>query len=156
MKCCEKDKKKREIGYELRVIQRMIHHRVEKHRAAHGDTLTFVQTRTLHFLQKHESDEVYQKDLEKELNIRRSTATEILNVLERDGYIERVSVEKDKRLKKLVVTQKARDLSERMCRDIEQMEKTLSKDISSDDLEVFYRVMDHIKKNLMEGDDFND
>ena len=156
MECCKKNDKKREIGHELRVIQRMIHRRVEKHRAAHGDTLTFVQTRTLHFLQKHTLEEVYQKDLEKELNIRRSTATEILNVLERDGYIERLSVERDKRLKKLVVTQKARDLSERMCKDIEQMEKTLSKDISEEDLVVFYRVMDQMKKNLKEGDDVND
>lgn len=156
MKCCKKSGKECEIGHELRVIQRMIHHRVEKNRAAHGDTLTFVQTRTLHFLEKHSQDDVYQKDLEKELNIRRSTATAILNVLERDGYIERISVEKDKRLKKLVVTQKARDLSERMCQDIEQMEITLSKHISSEDLEVFYRVMDQMKQNLREGDDDND
>ena len=153
MKCCEG---KREIGHELRVIQRMIHHRVEKHRAAHGDTLTFVQTRTLYFLQDHSNEDLYQKDLEKVLNIRRSTATEILNVLERDGYIERLNVEKDKRLKKLVVTQKAKDLSERMCRDIEQMELTLSKNIAQEDLDVFFKVMNQMKMNLREGDDQND
>lgn len=156
MNCCKEKDRKREIGHELRVVQRMIHHLVEKKRSANGDTLTFVQTRTLHFIECHASEEIYQKDLEKELNIRRSTATEILNVLERDGYIERLSVEKDKRLKRLVVTRKAKDLSERMVRDIEQMERTLRKNLSEEDLTVFYRVMDQIKQNLMEGDDVND
>ena len=145
---------KKEIGHEIRVIQRMIHHRIEAFRAENGDTLTFVQTRTLCFLMKHPDQDIFQKDLEKELNIRRSTATEILNVLERDGYIERQSVCGDKRLKKLVPTQKAVDLSTKAINHIQQMESILKKDISSEDLEVFYRVSEQIKKNLKgEGQD---
>ena len=151
MKSCEKEGK-REIGYELRKVQRMIHQRVESFRAEHGDTLTFVQTRTLHFLRDHQEEDIYQKDLEKELNIRRSTATEILKVLERDGYIERHSVETDKRLKKLVLTQKAMELEDRMHSDINRIEEILSSGISEEDLEVFFKVMNQIKKNLREGE----
>ena len=145
---------RKEIGHEIRVIQRMLHHKIEAFRAENGDTLTFVQTRTLSFLLKHPDKDMFQKDLEKELNIRRSTATEILNVLERDGYIERQSVCGDKRLKKLVPTQKAIDLGTRAMNHIQLMESTLSKGISSEDLETFYRVTDQIKKNLKgEGQD---
>ena len=145
---------KKEIGHEFRVIQRMIHHKIEAFRAENGDTLTFVQTRTLSFLMRHPDQDIFQKDLEKELNIRRSTATEILNVLERDGYIERQSVCGDKRLKKLVPTQKAIDLGTRAMNHIQLMESILEKDISPEDLEVFYRVTDQIKKNLKgEGQD---
>ena len=145
---------KKEIGHEIRVIQRMIHHKIEAFRAENGDTLTFVQTRTLSFLMRHPEQDIFQKDLEKELNIRRSTATEILNVLERDGYIERQSVCGDKRLKKLVPTQKAIDLGTRAMNHIQLMESILEKDISPEDLEVFYRVTDQIKKNLKgEGQD---
>ena len=139
---------KKEIGHEIRVIQRMIHHKIEAFRAENGDTLTFVQTRTLCFLMKHQDQDIFQKDLEKELNIRRSTATEILNVLERDGYVERKSVCGDKRLKKLVPTQKAIDLSTKAINHIQLMENLLEKDISSDDLEAFFRVTEQIKKNL--------
>ena len=145
---------KKEIGHEIRVIQRMIHHKIEAFRAENGDTLTFVQTRTLSILMRHPDQDIFQKDLEKELNIRRSTATEILNVLERDGYIERQSVCGDKRLKKLVPTQKAIDLGTRAMNHIQLMESILEKDISPEDLEVFYRVTDQIKKNLKgEGQD---
>ncbi|MBR5207570.1 MAG: MarR family transcriptional regulator [Erysipelotrichaceae bacterium] len=146
---------RKEIGHEIRVIQRMLHHKIEAFRAENGDTLTFVQTRTLSFLLKHPDKDMFQKDLEKELNIRRSTATEILNVLERDGYIERQSVCGDKRLKKLVPTQKAIDLGTRAMNHIQLMESTLSKGISSEDLETFYRVTDQIKKNL-KGEDQHD
>ena len=145
---------KKEIGHEIRVIQRMIHHKIEAFRAVNGDTMTFVQTRKLSFLMRHPDQDIFQKDLEKELNIRRSTATEILNVLERDGYIERQSVCGDKRLKKLVPTQKAIDLGTRAMNHIQLMESILEKDISPEDLEVFYRVTDQIKKNLKgEGQD---
>ena len=146
---------KKEIGHEIRVIQRMIHHKIEAFRAENGDTLTFVQTRTLSFLLKHPEQDIFQKDLEKELNIRRSTATEILNVLERDGYIERQSVCGDKRLKKLVPTQKAIDLGTRAMAHIQLMESLLAKDITPSDLETFYRVTDQIKKNL-KGEDQHD
>ena len=146
---------RKEIGHEIRVIQRMLHHKIEAFRAENGDTLTFVQTRTLSFLMKHSDKDMFQKDLEKELNIRRSTATEILNVLERDGYIERQSVSGDKRLKKLVPTQKAIDLGTRVMNHIQLMESTLAQGISAEDLETFYRVTDQIKKNL-KGEDQHD
>ncbi len=139
---------KKEIGHEIRVIQRMLHHKIEAFRAENGDTLTFVQTRTLSFLLMNSDKDIFQKDLEKELNIRRSTATEILNVLERDGYIERQCSCEDKRLKKLVPTQKAVDMGKRVMNHIQIMEEILSDGISPEDLQTFYSVCDQIKKNL--------
>ena len=54
--------------------------------------------------------DIYQRDIEDVFEIRRSTATGILQLLERDGYIERVSVPTDARLKKIVLTDKAKEL----------------------------------------------
>lgn len=140
--------KKPELGAEIRCIQRMIHHRVEKFRMESGNTLTLVQMRTLGFLLISPDQELYQKDVERELNIRRSTATELLNVLERDGYLRREVVVSDKRLKRLIPTQKAKDLGMRIFQDMQNMEKLLSKDIAQEDLEVFYRVTAQMKRNL--------
>lgn len=139
-----------EIGHEIRSIQRMIHHRVEKTRTDSGSTLTFVQTRTLTFLLMNQNRDMYQKDVEKELNIRRSTATEILNVLERDGYVQRQMAESDRRLKKLIVTDKAKDLGMRMFEDMQRLEKLLKQNISEADLAIFFRVAAQIKQNLKE------
>ncbi len=150
----QKDKKP-ELGAEIRCVQRLIHHRVEKFRLESGNTLTLVQTRTLGFLLMNPDKELYQKDIERELNIRRSTATELLNVLERDGYLIRKSVVSDKRLKKLLPTQKAKDLGMRIFLDMQNLEKLLSKDIAQEDLEVFYRVTAQMKRNLR-GEDEHD
>ena len=53
--------------------------------------------------------DIYQKDVEKEFQIRRSTATGTLQILEKNGFIRREPVKQDARLKKLVPTDKAKE-----------------------------------------------
>lgn len=138
----------RRIGYEIREIQQMIHQKMEQFRHENDCELTFVQTRTIGYLIANQDHDVFQRDLEKELRIRRSTASEILNVLERDGYLYRVSAQQDARLKKLVLTEKALQLNQKMTENIDRMEALLSRSISQQDQEHFFSVLDQIKKNL--------
>ena len=138
----------RRIGYEIREIQQMIHQKMEQIRHENDCELTFVQTRTIGYLIANQDHDVFQRDLEKELRIRRSTASEILNVLERDGYLYRASAQQDARLKKLVLTEKALQLNQKMTENIDRMEALLSQSISQQDQEHFFSVLDQIKKNL--------
>ena len=46
-----------------------------------------------------------QRDIEREFSITRSTVTNILQLMERKGYIQRQSVPQDARLKQLVLTE---------------------------------------------------
>ncbi len=48
---------------------------------------------------------MFQRDIEREFSITRSTVTNILQLMERKGYIERRSVPQDARLKQLVLTE---------------------------------------------------
>lgn len=50
--------------------------------------------------------EIYQRDVETEFHINRSSVTALLQGLEQAGFINRVSVEQDARLKSLVPTEK--------------------------------------------------
>ena len=138
----------RRIGYEIREIQQMIHQKMEQFRHENDCELTFVQTRTIGYLIANQDHDVFQRDLEKELRIRRSTASEILNVLERDGYLYRLSSQQDARLKKLVLTEKALQLNQKMTENIDRMEALLSQSISQQYQEHFFSVLDQIKKNL--------
>lgn len=140
----------RYIGQAMRSLQRLIHQKVEVFRMQSNDDLTFVQSHTLRYLDEHRDEDVFQKDIEKVLNVRRSTCTEILNVLERDGYIERHSVSNDKRLKKLVLTEKAQLLHKTISMNVERLEELLKKDISQGDLEIFFKVVDQMQQNLKE------
>lgn len=66
-----------------------------------NDELTVMQKHVLKFvLLESLHRDLYQKDIEEEFQIRKSTVTGILKLMEKHGYIYRESVEKDARLKK--------------------------------------------------------
>ena len=138
------------VGQSLRCLQRLIHQKVEVLKVESKDDLTLVQAHTLRYLDEHKEEDVFQRDIEKILNVRRSTCTEILNVLERDGYIERHSVNNDKRLKKLVLTAKTKELHLTISKNVERLEALLKKDINEEELEIFFKVIDKMKQNVKE------
>ncbi|MBQ7890572.1 MAG: MarR family transcriptional regulator [Erysipelotrichaceae bacterium] len=138
------------VGQSLRCLQRLIHQKVEVLKMESKDDLSLVQAHTLRYLDEHKEEDVFQRDIEKILNVRRSTCTEILNVLERDGYIERHSVNSDKRLKKLVLTAKTKELHLTISKNVERLEALLKKDINEEELEIFFKVIDKMKQNVKE------
>lgn len=102
------------------------------------------------YISEHEGKDIFQKDLEEEFSIRRSTATGILQLMEKNDLIMRKSVSHDARLKKLVLTPKALEIQHEIREEIKAHDKKLSRGISEDDLEVFFKVMKKIRKNLGE------
>ena len=92
--------------------------------------------------------ETFQKDVEKAYEIRRSTATGILQLLEKKGYVKRQSVSGDARLKKLVLTAKAVEVHDQIIARIERFEEQISEGISEEEKVVFFRIVDQMKKNL--------
>ena len=75
--------------------------------AIENDELTIMQKHVLKFvLLESLHRDLYQKDIEEEFQIRKSTVTGILKLMEKHGYIYRESVKKDARLKRIVPTAK--------------------------------------------------
>lgn len=77
---------------------------------AHKYGLTGTQVQIIHYLGNVSKDTICQKDIENEFNIRRSTATNILNTMEKNDLISRCIVKNDSRLKKIVLSEKAQKL----------------------------------------------
>ena len=121
---------------------------VEKMTGTHGWAIGF-------FFNNRDKD-IFQKDFEQEFNIRRSTASNILSLIEKNGLIKRESVPYDARLKKITLTQKALDVQSVVDDAFERLEDKLRKDISEEDLQVFFRVIDKINSNLERNDADND
>lgn len=70
--------------------------------------ITGVQSRVMHYILEHcQNGPVFQRDVEAAFNLSRSTTTNILQLMEKNGVIRRESVDYDARLKRLVPTQKA-------------------------------------------------
>ena len=77
-----------------------------------------MQKMFLGYLDAHDGQPVYQKDLESAFHIRRSTASGILQIMVRDGLLVREPVEGDARLKRLVLTPIAMEQLAEMQQDI--------------------------------------
>ena len=95
------------IGMELKRLDNEIHSRMAVFRAETGaDDLTMMQSWIIGFLYKKRDQEIFQKDIEAEFSIARSTATGILQLMEKKGYIQRENLPRDARLKRLTLTEK--------------------------------------------------
>ena len=111
------------------------------------DSFSGSQGRTLHFLLA-QTEDIFQKDIEAEFKICRSTVTNILKLMEKKGYIRRESVPYDARLKKLVLTDTGRELHEKTKDMIDILEEQTIEGIAKEDLDTFYRVIDQLKSNV--------
>lgn len=139
--------KNRDAGRVIGIISNQIKRQLDG--VISQDALTGMQGRFLHFILSHSSEQdVFQKDLEEEFNLRRSTATGILQLMEKGGLLYRESVDYDARLKRIVVTQKGEQQKAQVEESIRALEERLQRGISEADLAVFFRVMKQMSKNL--------
>lgn len=92
--------------------------------------------------------DVMQRDLENEFGITRSTASKVLILLEKKGVIARESVSHDARLKKIVLTEKSRELAGKLRADTAQMEAVLTKGFTPEELETLNGYLDRLRSNI--------
>lgn len=135
-----------DIGRINHIISRKVDAAVIK---AIDDNLTVSQAYAIDFITlEGKNKDIFQKDLETGLDLKRSSISLMLNNMEKSGLIERVLVSEDARLKKLVLTEKSHKLYEKISIAINSVENRLSQKITEDELEVFYNVLDKIRRNL--------
>ena len=113
--------------------------------------LTNVQNRVLHFiLDRSAEGPVYQKDIETEFRIRKSTVTEILQLMEENGFIQRRSSKKDGRMKRILPTEKAMTVQKKVMDNIRTVEEKLRAGVSAEDYDTCLRVLKRMSENLAE------
>ena len=139
---------KRAIGFEIRALNNLIKRYVHSSKPLELDSSTGVHGWALRFFYENRDKDIFQRDFEERFSIRRSTATNMLKLMEANGLIVRQNVEHDARLKKIVLTEKAIEIHKQIGKHIEETEKLLSNGISSEELSLFYNVIDKIKANL--------
>lgn len=138
-----------QIGKEIIIVSNRIKRRMRA--ASENLGLTDAQSRALRFIaEESQKRNLFQKDLEDAFDIRRSSVTQLLQVLERDGLVKREPVLEDARLKKLTLTEKGQDLQKIMWEHVQEMEKELAKNISLEEKEMFFNILYKVRKNLRE------
>lgn len=140
---------KRKIGFEIKSTSNRISRQILYFSAINeSERLTGMHGWVLGFLYDNRDRDIFQKDLENIIETRKSSITNMLQTMEQNGLIVRQSVDKDARLKKIVLTQKGIDLQSRIKYTLNNFEENLKEGISNEEIEVFYKVLEKINKNL--------
>lgn len=149
--------KEENIGAELRalnisLLRYLAKHKVRtnKEKSDYPDETRGLQIWVIDYLIKHQDEDIFQRDLEKEFVMRRSTATNFVKKMEQAGLIRRKPVAYDARLKKIILTDKAFELQAGMMAKKKEFETLLRGDLSEAEIKQFIATIQKIKHNLHE------
>lgn len=140
--------KERHLGFEIRALNNYVKRFVQSTKPEEFKESTGVHGWAIRYFYENRDRDIFQRDFEARFSIRRSTATNMLKLMEKNGIIRRETVSYDARLKKIVLTDKAIEMHKKAIKNIEMIENTLKKGITKEELDAFYGVMDKIKANL--------
>lgn len=128
------------------LINREFHH-LSAH-TADEVPLTVMQRWIIRYLYIHADGDVFQKDLEAFLSLRSSSVTSLLQLMEKHGLIRREAVAGDRRLKRIVMTDRARRMHPAILRDLERVEQKLIHGLSEEEIATLERLLARVRANL--------
>lgn len=139
------------LGYRLKTLSNLMKKNMDKHFGPHHNRATMMQTWVIGFVQlrKNKGLDTFQKDIEEEFSINRSTASEMLKLMSKRNLIERQSVDYDGRLKKIVLTNKSLDILEWIDQTIIQQHELLTKGLTTQEIDDFMKIADKMIDNLV-------
>ena len=110
--------------------------------------VTHQQTQILAYIYARPNTDVFQKDLEKELGLKSSTVTVILQNLEKNNYIERSECDYDKRQKLIRVTDKAASMHEHFMSSVNAIEYILTESMSEQEQKELKKLLRKAVENV--------
>lgn len=114
------------------------------------DRLTVGNGWIIGYIYANSDRDIFQKDIEEHFSITRSTVSKVVDCMVSKGLIERKSVSSDARLRKLVLTDKAVAIVERLREYEEQIEEQLLAGFSEEERAQFTEYINRIKNNIIE------
>lgn len=140
---------RQDIGRELHSLDNLVRRYMENYGVKRKvDAITGTNGWIIGYLAEHADSDIYQKDLEREFTITRSTASKVINLMEQKGFVKRLSVAHDARLKKLVLTDKAWEIAAIMQEDQRGMEEQITKGFSHEEIQQLLSYVRRMKENM--------
>ena len=108
------------------------------------------QGQVLRFLgwREHEQELTLIKDIEQELNISKSVASNLVKRMVQNGLVELEASPSDKRAKFVRLTDKARSQMQEVKAFFERIDKQLMEGIDEDELLIFEKVLGQLQANI--------
>ena len=137
------------IPAQMRRVNNLIFRKINQfHRENGVESVTPMHDWIMSYLYWHKNESIYQRDIEREFSITRSTVTNILQLMERKGYIERQSVPQDARLKKLVLTEEGSRIHEKTMESLHQTDQFVSGLLTEEENAELLRLLNKLRDGL--------
>ena len=137
------------INTELRIISRNINNYfINYGNRKKLDRMTGSGGWIISYIAENYNRDVFQRDLEKEFDITRSTASKNVDLLVENGFIVRTPVDYDARLKKLVLTEKAKEVFKIMRSDRATLEEQMLRGFSDEEKKQLRGFLKRLASNL--------
>ncbi|MDE6434708.1 MAG: hypothetical protein K2L07_10840 [Lachnospiraceae bacterium] len=141
----------RHVGYQLKMLDQIFCKEMVKLFREDGyDGVTMLGGWILEYLAFQEEEVIYQKDIERNFKVGKSTIAGIMKVLEKNDLIVRKSVKGDARLKQVCLTKKGEQYIEQMRQRRNAMEERVTKGLSQKELDLFFQIVKKMRENLLE------
>ncbi len=130
-------------------------HGIKKYIGRRNDlknTFNLTQFQIVLYLLKHQGEDICQKDLEKETNLKKASITNCIDSLVEKGYVYREPATCDRRMNYIRLSDKAKEYAEELSRSSEELDEKIAENISEEDLESFFRVGSIIISNIREAE----
>ncbi len=114
--------------------------------------LTPAQLFVLHYIAKHQGENICHRNIEKQFELTHATVSGIISRLEQKGFINCYADENDRRFRNIIITDKAKCVENEMKRHIELYEAQLVKGFSEEEkrllISFIIRLLENININL--------
>ena len=137
------------VAVEIKVLNHLIIRDLEQRaRLAGGDMISGINGMIMGYILQHSDRDVYQRELESEFGITRSTASKVVNLMERKGLIKRVQAEHDARQRMLRLTERARELASAAREETENLSLKLLKGFDEGEIDALMRYIVRMTDNM--------
>ena len=107
--------------------------------------LTGNQMSIIDFITNHADQEIFQRDIEREFEIQRSTTTVLLQRMEKKGLIQRHTSSKDARQKAVVLTDKALSIASACQSYLRKEEEEFVQLFSAEERDIFFKILQYYR-----------
>ena len=139
--------KRRHLGFMLDSAAREIKKAVGRGIVEHDETPCNLKNAWLVGYIERQEDPVFQKDLEKTFHFPKSTLADMVQSLEKSGYLAKAPVDSDARKKQIVVTEAGKNFSTLAEKEIMAVDDYITRGIPEDQIDLMMEIFEKVLQN---------
>lgn len=137
------------VGYQLKALDHMFRRHMQAMMRQNGfEDMSLMNGWIIEYLAYNEGKDTFQKDIEKNFKVGKSSIAGTLKMMEEKGYILRQAVEGDARLKRVCLTDKGKTYVHKMELGREYMEKKVCEGLTEEEMSLFFKITRKMQDNL--------